>query len=268
MHLMSIGEFARASRLSPKALRIYDGSGLLAPASVDPQTGYRWYSPDQLERARWIGRLRSLDVPLSAIADLLASTPDEFAARLRAHGADLRRAAAARTTLIEHLLTRSEGRRSTAMVVATREVPARRLLSCIASVTADQVEAFAGPLYARYGGGTVRRPEGIVGVPFLRYYSEISPDSEGTVEFCCPIVDDADIDSDHGIRVVQEGPARHAFVAVTKRDAYSALAFEVLGDWVAEQGIGTAGLPEQIFVADPRTITDDDTLFQIAVPVA
>jgi PPM family protein phosphatase len=32
---MSIGEFARQSRLSPKALRLYDGLGLLSPARVD-----------------------------------------------------------------------------------------------------------------------------------------------------------------------------------------------------------------------------------------
>ena len=35
MEEMSIGEFARRSRLSPKALRVYDGLGLLSPARVD-----------------------------------------------------------------------------------------------------------------------------------------------------------------------------------------------------------------------------------------
>jgi PPM family protein phosphatase len=39
--LMTSGEFARASRLSPKALRLYDELGLLSPAEVDPVTGYR-----------------------------------------------------------------------------------------------------------------------------------------------------------------------------------------------------------------------------------
>jgi protein phosphatase len=39
--LMSIGEFARRSRLSPKALRLYDELGLLPPARVDEDSGYR-----------------------------------------------------------------------------------------------------------------------------------------------------------------------------------------------------------------------------------
>ena len=41
----SIGEFARRSRLSPKALRLYDRLGLLSPAWIDPDSGYRWYAP-------------------------------------------------------------------------------------------------------------------------------------------------------------------------------------------------------------------------------
>jgi len=47
---MSIGEFARRSRLSPKALRLYDELGLLAPARVDDSSGYRFYDAGQLER--------------------------------------------------------------------------------------------------------------------------------------------------------------------------------------------------------------------------
>ena len=39
--MLTIGAFARASRLSPKALRLYDELGLLRPASVDPVSGYR-----------------------------------------------------------------------------------------------------------------------------------------------------------------------------------------------------------------------------------
>jgi DNA-binding transcriptional MerR regulator len=47
---MSIGEFARRSRLSPKALRLYERLGLLSPARVDELSGYRYYEDAQLER--------------------------------------------------------------------------------------------------------------------------------------------------------------------------------------------------------------------------
>ena len=57
MSEMSIGEFARRSRLSPKALRLYDELGLLTPVRVDDNSGYRLYVADQLEQA---GRPRVL----------------------------------------------------------------------------------------------------------------------------------------------------------------------------------------------------------------
>jgi DNA-binding transcriptional MerR regulator len=45
MGLLTIGAFARASRLSAKALRRYDELGLLPPARVDSMTGYRRRRP-------------------------------------------------------------------------------------------------------------------------------------------------------------------------------------------------------------------------------
>jgi PPM family protein phosphatase len=65
--LLTIGVFARAARLSPKALRLYDELGLLQPAAVDSETGYRFYDPEQLQRARLIAWLRRLGMPLARI---------------------------------------------------------------------------------------------------------------------------------------------------------------------------------------------------------
>jgi protein phosphatase len=67
MELLTIGAFARASRLSPKALRRYDELGLLRPASVDPTSGYRFYAPEQLPVARLVAWLRRLGMPLARI---------------------------------------------------------------------------------------------------------------------------------------------------------------------------------------------------------
>ncbi|MFI7599218.1 MerR family transcriptional regulator [Actinoplanes sp. NPDC049681] len=65
--MLTIGAFARAARLSPKALRLYDELGLLRPAAVDADSGYRYYDPGQLGRARLVAWLRRLDMPLDRI---------------------------------------------------------------------------------------------------------------------------------------------------------------------------------------------------------
>ena len=82
MSLLSIGHFARATRLSVKALRHYDAEGLLRPALVDEATGYRYYAPAQARQAVTIATLRQLDVSLAAIRALLAATEAERTALL------------------------------------------------------------------------------------------------------------------------------------------------------------------------------------------
>ena len=78
--MLSIGEFALASGLTAKALRLYDELDLLRPAEVDQGNGYRYYASEQVEQARFIARLRSADVPLVRIATILgASTPEAAA---------------------------------------------------------------------------------------------------------------------------------------------------------------------------------------------
>jgi DNA-binding transcriptional MerR regulator len=69
--LLPIGRFARACRLSVKALRHYDAEGVLEPAFVDPDSGYRYYARAQVRPAGAIALLRSLDVPLPVVRKLL-----------------------------------------------------------------------------------------------------------------------------------------------------------------------------------------------------
>jgi DNA-binding transcriptional MerR regulator len=69
---VQIGRFSRLTGLTVKALRHYDDLGLLKPAEVDPETGYRTYAAEQVERAELIRLLRQLEVPLDEIARLFA----------------------------------------------------------------------------------------------------------------------------------------------------------------------------------------------------
>lgn len=82
--LLTIGEFARLTRLSQKALRLYDELGLLRPSRVDEWSGYRYYAPSQLERARLVAWLRRAGMPLAQIGAALDAPPGEAAALVAA----------------------------------------------------------------------------------------------------------------------------------------------------------------------------------------
>jgi DNA-binding transcriptional MerR regulator/effector-binding domain-containing protein len=70
---LTIGNFARATHLSVKTLRHYHETGLLAPAQVEAQTGYRRYGADQIPTAHVIRRFRALDMPLEEIRAILGA---------------------------------------------------------------------------------------------------------------------------------------------------------------------------------------------------
>ncbi|MER5933891.1 MerR family transcriptional regulator [Streptomyces sp. NPDC002054] len=87
--LMPIGAFAQRSGLTSSALRFYADSGLLPPAEVDPVSGYRYYSTDQVARATAVRQLRELAMPLAAVEAVLGSGADEASRLLDEHVAKI-----------------------------------------------------------------------------------------------------------------------------------------------------------------------------------
>jgi DNA-binding transcriptional MerR regulator len=188
--LMSIGEFARLSRLSAKALRLYDELGLLPPARVDPDSGYRWYAAGQLDNARLVASLRQIGVPLAQIQLILSLEPEAAAAQVGAYWSGAEADHAARRDLAGYLVDRLTGKRNVMYEVAIRDIPARSLL-CLLRHASDQQEVWAmgkeviGMLKAQ--PVPVPRVEGVAGAAFLIYYGEVNQDSNGPVEFCWPV---------------------------------------------------------------------------------
>ncbi|MER8035447.1 MerR family transcriptional regulator [Streptomyces hydrogenans] len=109
---LTIGDFARATGLSAKALRRYDELGLLRPDRVDPYSGYRYYADAQTDRARLIAWLRRIGMPLAdvgRVCALHARDPEEAARAIRAYWASVEADTAARRGLAASLVERVKG---------------------------------------------------------------------------------------------------------------------------------------------------------------
>lgn len=65
-----IGTFSFMTRLSQKALRLYDQKGLLVPEAKDPFTGYRYYTISQMKKAMKIKTLLFLGFSLEESSKL------------------------------------------------------------------------------------------------------------------------------------------------------------------------------------------------------
>jgi DNA-binding transcriptional MerR regulator len=84
--MLPIGVFSNATQLSAKALRLYAAHGILMPAHVDAESGYRYYRPEQVRDARLVRLLRDLDMPLTDITWLMADrTRTETAIKQQMH---------------------------------------------------------------------------------------------------------------------------------------------------------------------------------------
>lgn len=83
--MLRISDFAQLSRVSPKALRLYDRMGLLKPIEVDSCNGYRYYSATQLSRLNRILVFKELGFSLEQIGKLLSEnvSADEIRGMLR-----------------------------------------------------------------------------------------------------------------------------------------------------------------------------------------
>jgi DNA-binding transcriptional MerR regulator len=188
---MSIGEFARRSRLSAKALRLYDALGLLPPARVDEDSGYRFYEPGQLKQARLIAALRQLRVPLAEIKAILPLEPVRAAERVREVWAATEAEHTGRRALATYLIDELSGKRSVVYEVGTREMPDRSLLCVKRNVAGvDQAWAFGKEFIALLRHYQLPRIEGRAGAFFCIYWGEVSEDSDGPMEWCRPIPPD------------------------------------------------------------------------------
>ncbi len=139
---LSIGDFARMTHLSVKALRHYHDVGLLEPARVDRSSGYRFYEPGQLAIAQVIRRFRDLGMPIDEVRAVLQA-PDVMTrneiivAHLDRMEAQLTQTQAVVTSL-RSLLDRPPGPVS----VEYRSVPRIRALAISEVVTAAEMEAW------------------------------------------------------------------------------------------------------------------------------
>jgi DNA-binding transcriptional MerR regulator len=184
---LSIGEFARLTRLSVRTLRRYHDSGLLEPASVDPVSGYRYYTSEQIPAAQVIHRLRELDVPLADVRRILATVDPEarselLAAHLRRVEAELERTRAAAVSLRRLLAPDSEQ-----LEVQLRAVAARTVAAISATVRLDDVvEWYADAMSELDAAIAGQEP---LGPPGGRYDDALFTRGEGEVLVHRPVAD-------------------------------------------------------------------------------
>ncbi|WP_406210605.1 MerR family transcriptional regulator [Kitasatospora sp. NBC_01560] len=265
--LITVGELAARTRLSPKALRLYGERGLLPPARVDPRTGFRHYGPIQVERARRIALLRAAGMPLARIAMVLDASGETSAGLVDAYWREQESAHQARRDAVGYVREVLTGRGPTMYEIAERDVPEQKVLFTQRHVSAAELPGFLAEStellfsHLRQAGACLSGPL------FAVYHGLVSEDSDGPVEVCAPTQNAVEPTGRIGARI--EPAHREAYTALTKRqDGYPAMAaaHDAVGAWLAGHGHARGASNREVYYPNWATAEPGEHVADVAVP--
>lgn len=214
---LSLGRFAKTGQLSRKALRLYDELGILVPVYVDPDTGYRYYSPDQLERARFIRMLRSMEMPLADLRRVLAATTAEDAIRLVNECAREfeTRVAGVRRATAKVLAYLNKEQETMPMEISVKSFPGQRVATIKKHIRVEPFQKYIPEALKQIDTYIIASGAQISGDPFCFYYGPVNESDDGPVEIGLPF--EGDLEPSGEIRV-SDIPAHRAALGTMPPD--------------------------------------------------
>ena len=246
--LIPIGRFAEATRLSLRALRLYDENGLLPPARVDSDTGYRYYRPEQVRRATLIRLLRRAGMPLADVRLFLADPREE---RLAAYEAGLVDELADRRRVLRHL--RKLLKEEPMFDVGTKHVPELRYVGRTTRTTVTGLEPFIVATI-----GELWPAVGPTDSAFTLYHGPVNEQDDGPVEVCVPTAS--------GDRVLPAVEVAYTVATGPECEFPEILgAYDAVWSWAKANGREPDGPPREIYRSDPAA--GEEARIEIAWPL-
>lgn len=277
---MTISAFSRLSRLSLKALRLYDALGLLLPTQVDQASGYRLYSAVQLERARSIGLLRQLELPLPQIQSLLDAPPAGRAGLLQAVWQELEQQHKQRRMLAEYLIQQALEQRQEAIQMTTSDAqPAHPPYTQAVQqrqVPEQQFVTLTRRVYVHDLNNVIRQELGqlhtlassqATGPSIVIYHGEVNTDSDGPIELCVPYT--GVLTAPDGVVLRTEPSHQEAFVTLTKQQfEFPAIlqAYDATAAYARAHGDSCPLACREVYHADWDAAGETDLVGDVAWP--
>jgi effector-binding domain-containing protein len=265
-NIVPIGRFSKMTRLSVKALRHYDELGLLVPTIVDRSSRYRYYTYGQANRAEAIRVLRSLDMPLEDVREVLDADDPQVAAKvLDRHRARLESELDRHERMLAflgRLIDRREG--IMPYEVEVKEEPEM----LVVSVTRHASQATIGKEIGETFGALTEAvgPVGYgQGMPGIVYFDVIDEWTDGTIEVFMPVA--ARFEPPEGMAVKAFPPMTVA--SSVHRGPYAELgpAYQAVAAWIQEHGHEIAGPPRELYLNDPGESGQAEALTEVQFPI-
>jgi DNA-binding transcriptional MerR regulator len=242
--LLSIGEFAAATQLTPKALRLYDEQRLLPPASIDATNGYRYYSRAQVQLGRMIRTLRDMNLPLEEIAAVVTAEGARAEMLLRHFALELdRRFAREKRALQAALMLMRASPRGDAPAIVERARDAMTVAVSAFTATRERLVELYQMQLARTRDAVVRAGLSPSAEGYCALIDPVS-DEEGRLEVLLPLAPPSAVPE--GVTLRHMPAAACAVWSVSTSDAHASEftgALDALFDWFDRHGYRAMEVP-------------------------
>ena len=255
-NLLSIGAFASLTRLSLKALRLYDQLNLLQPRWVDPQTSYRYYSEDQLIRARMIRNMREMDMPLATIRQVLAALADSptQAEALASEYAEMReqQAGQIRAQVTHFIQQIRQEQIPMSFQVNVTSIPTQQVLSQTHHITASKLDETILKTIETFRSLLAEQKLEAASAPFGIFHGAINEQEDGPLEICLPVNGTVKGSGKIQVKQVQGGQAACVMTIGPETDFPVILgAYDAAADWIQKNGHEMAEPPREVWHSGP-----------------
>jgi len=272
VELLAIGQFARLTGLTVRAVRHYGALGLLQPTRVDPETGYRYYAADQLTDAAAIRRLRFLEVALDEIREIAdVGDPSFTRARLVRHRAKMAELAATTEQILATLQRLIEGEEELVPdtvdirgEIEIKDVPDQPVLRIRERTPLEKLSEVIPAAFQE----------------IANYLHERGLEPVGPPTTICPYADEEGmVDIENAWTVDVDVPGRGRIEAATlpactvlaykHRGHYKELdrSYRALEGLVEQEGLSKTGEPREIYWTNPKELPPEGWVTEIQFPI-
>ena len=271
-----IGRFSQITRLSRKALRLYDDRGILVPEVKELCTGYRYYTGPQIARGVSIKTLCGLGFSLPEITALLAAKDSHDTRTIRELFGERRakiRSEVHRLQQIEAILNDEDAPLELIYMSpdnpVIKEIPPQR-------VVGKQGQGSYGETITRLMGDLCRQifsPENqrnglkVVGPFMTLYYDSDYREKDATIECAAPVTGRISLtDPAMEVRTIPGG----TFLTLLFKGPHMGLhsAWTRIGAYAEEHGYIPTGPHREVYLSDPNEVAEEELLTELQIPVA
>jgi DNA-binding transcriptional MerR regulator len=251
---LSIGDFSRMSYLSVKTLRHYHETGLLEPAEVDPENGYRRYDTSQVQTAQVIRRFRELGMPIDEVKAVLRAPDVQTRNRIVSAHLERMESQLEETRRTVGALRRLLETPQAPIPVEFRSVRPLEALAMTERVKMSEAEQWWSDAFAELYGALAAAGLAPSGPPGALYAGDFFEDEHGDITAFVPVA------ASPGRR----GPRRSEipggeFAVAVHHGSFADLdrAYAALGAFVAERAIGLDAPIREHYLVSPLDTGDE-----------